>query len=72
MKNETFESALLKLEEIIRELENGEVELDKSIDKYTEAMKLVSFCNDKLKNANETVNKILKDDGSVEDFKAEE
>ena len=34
MKNETFESALLKLESIIKELENGEIDLDKSIDKY--------------------------------------
>lgn len=63
METETFESALLKLEEIIRELENGEIELDKSLNKYTEAMKLVEFCNEKLKNANSTINKILTEDG---------
>ena len=56
------------MENIIRELEKGEVELDKSIKKYTEAMELVNFCSDKLKNANETINKILTNDGNLEDF----
>ena len=72
MKNETFESALLKLEDIIRELESGEIDLDKSLDKYKEATTLVNFCSDKLKNAQETVNKILKEDGTFEDFNTNE
>ena len=72
MENETFESALLKLEDIIRELESGEIDLDKSLDKYKEATTLVNFCSDKLKNAQETVNKILKEDGTFEDFNTNE
>lgn len=72
MENETFESALLKLEYIIRELESGEIDLDKSLDKYKEATTLVNFCSDKLKNAQETVNKILKEDGTFEDFNTNE
>lgn len=72
MENETFESALLKLEDIIRELESGEINLDKSLDKYKEATTLVNFCSDKLKNAQETVNKILKEDGTFEDFNTNE
>ena len=72
MENETFESALLKLEDIIRELESGEIDLDKSLDKYKEATTLVNFCSDKLKNAQETVNKILKEDGTFEDFNTSE
>ena len=35
---------------------------------YEEAMKIVKICNDKLTNATEAVNKILKDNGSLEDF----
>ena len=31
-------------------------------------MKIVKICNDKLTNATEAVNKILKDNGSLEDF----
>ena len=40
-ENETFESSVKKLEVIINELESGELDLDKSISKYTEAMKLI-------------------------------
>ena len=70
-KEMTFESALLSLETIIRELEKGEVPLDDMVKKYTEAMDYVKFCSDKLKNATETVNKILNSDGSLSDFNTE-
>ena len=72
MENETFESALLKLENIIRELESGEIDLEKSLNKYKEATELVNFCSDKLKNAQEIVNKILKEDGSLDNFETNE
>lgn len=39
-KKETYESKLLKLEEILKEMETGEVTLDESIKKYEEGMKL--------------------------------
>ena len=67
-----FEESLKKLEEIVKELENGTVALDDAITKFTEAMKLASSCNEKLKNAEESINKILTKDGSLEDFKEEE
>lgn len=66
-----FEESLKKLEEIVKELENGTVALDDAITKFTEAMKLASSCNEKLKNAEESINKILTKDGSLEDFKVE-
>lgn len=68
----TFEEALLKLEVIIKDLENGEIDLDKSIEKYEEAMKLVKFCSEKLEKASKTVNKIMVSDGSFEEFKGNE
>lgn len=67
-----FEESLKKLEAIVKELENGTVALDDAITKFTEAMKLASSCNEKLKNAEESINKILTKDGSLEDFKVEE
>ena len=70
-KDLTFEEAIKKLEIITRELENGEIDLDSSINKYKEATALMEFCNEKLKNAHEAVNKILKPDGSLEEFKEE-
>lgn len=72
MKNETFESALLKLETVVKELENGEIDLDKSIEKYKTATELLKFCDEKLKNATETVNKVLNKNNEFEDLKIEE
>jgi len=71
-KEKTFESSLLSLEEIIRELEKGEVPLDDMVKKYEEAVTLVSFCEESLANATKTVNKILNDNGTLEEFKTEE
>lgn len=70
-KEISFESALLSLEDIIRELEKGEVPLDDMVKKYTEAMEYVKFCSDKLNKATETVNKILNEDGSLSEFNTE-
>ena len=71
-KEKTFESALESVEKIVSELESGNIELDKAIDKYTEAMKLIKFCNDKLTTATEKVNKILNENGTLTDFNVEE
>lgn len=71
MKNETFESALEKLEKIIVELEKGEIDLDKSIDKYKEAMNYVKFCNEKLESATKTINTIMKENNVEEEFAIE-
>ncbi|MCR5787741.1 MAG: exodeoxyribonuclease VII small subunit [Bacilli bacterium] len=71
-KEKTFEEALEELESIIKELEMGNAPLDDAIKKYTEAMKLAKVCNDKLENATKSVNKILEENGKLEDFKIEE
>lgn len=66
MKEETFESAIKKLEIITKELESGEIDLDSSLKKYEEATILMDFCNKKLKNAEKSINKVLKDKEMVE------
>lgn len=71
-KEKTFEEGLNELETIVKELEQGNVDLDKAIETYAEAMKLVKFCGEKLNNAQEKVNKILKENGQIEDFEVEE
>ncbi len=68
----TFEESLVELEGIVKELEAGNVDLDKAIEKYSEAMKLAKTCSDKLNNATEKVNQILKENGTLEDFEIEE
>ena len=67
-----FEESLEKLEAIVKELESGNAKLDDSIKKYTEAMELASSCSKKLDTATKSVNKILKENGSLEDFEVEE
>ena len=71
-KEMTFEESLVELENIVKELEAGNVDLDKAIEKYSEAMKLAKTCSDKLNNATEAVNKILKENGELEDFEISE
>lgn len=71
-KEEKFEEKLSKLEKMVSELENGNVDLDDAIEKYTSAMKLAKECSLKLKNAEENVNKILTEEGNEEEFKVEE
>ena len=70
-KNKSFEESLNELETIVHELESGNVELDKAIEKYTEAMKLAKLCQDKITNATEQVNKILNENDELEEFKSE-
>lgn len=71
-KEKKFEDKIKELEEIIATLENGEVSLDESINKYTEAMELVKECDAELKNIEAKVNKIVTENGNLEDFEAEE
>ncbi len=71
-KEVRFEDKIKELETIINELESGDIDLDSSIEKYTKAMKLVNECDNKLKKIEDQVNKIIKEDGSIEDFCVEE
>ena len=71
MKN-TFEESLTELESIVKELESGNVNLDDAINKYSEAMKLVKVCEEKIKSAEEMVTKIVKENGTLEDFEVTE
>ena len=68
----SFEENLEKLESIVKKLETGEVPLDEAIDNFNEAMKLAKTRDEKLKNAEEAITKLVKDNGDVVDFKVEE
>ena len=71
-KELSFEENLEKLETIVKNLESGNIPLDDAIDSFNEAIKLAKKCDDKLKNVEEKVNKILNSDGKLEDFEVEE
>lgn len=70
-KEKNFEESLVELEQIVKDLESGNIPLDDAIAKFNEAMKIAKSCNDKLNEATESVNKILNKDGNLEDFKVE-
>ena len=53
----------------VKELEEGNVDLDDAINKYTEAMKIAKECSTELDNATKAVNKILNENSELEDFK---
>ena len=67
-----FEEKVKNLEEIINELENGEINLDESIAKYTTAMKLIKECDTELKKVEEKVNKMVSENNEISDFKISE
>ena len=71
-KEETFEESLTRLEGIVKDLENGTVALDDAIKKFTEAIEISKSCDEKLKNAEEAITKLVKENGDVVDFQVEE
>ena len=71
-KEQSFEEAVKDLEKIVGELESGDLDLDKSITKYTEAMKLIELCEKKLNSATKTINKLVEANGKISDFEVKE
>ena len=55
----SFEEALAALEEIVSQLEEGAVSLEESIDIYTRGTHLRRHCEDKLRLAQERIDKIV-------------
>ncbi len=71
-KELSFEESLEQLEEIVKKLEVGDVPLDDAIEEFNKAMKLAKKCDEKLKNAEEAITKLVKDNGEVVDFQIED
>ena len=75
MATEKFETALKKLEDIVRRLEGGSLSLDDSLKAFEEGVKHAAFCTKKLDEAERKVEVLLKrKDGSFsrEPFEPEE
>lgn len=68
MEDLSFEESLEKLEEIVEKLENGDVPLDDAIDEFNNAMHLVKVCDEKLTKAEESIAKIVEENGELMDF----
>lgn len=56
-----FNVAMEQLEEIVRQLEQGDVPLEEALTLYQKGMELSKVCHDKLQNAEEQLVTMMKD-----------
>ena len=70
-KNFSFEDNLKKLEDIVEQLESGEIDLEKSVELYEQGMIFKQNCEKKLKKVEMQIKKIKFDNKEIkkEDFK---
>ena len=59
----SFEAEMAELEKVVRDLESGNVELEKSIALYEKGAALKAHCEKKLREAEERVEKITLGEG---------
>ena len=74
MAKQTFEKAMKKLEQIVQELESGDLPLEKAINIFEEGVKLSKFCSNKLDETEKRVTILMQDaEGNVleKPFKSE-
>ncbi len=64
---QNFEGALEQLEEVVEQLESGDLPLDDSLAAFEKGVGLVKFCNQKLSEVEKKVELLLKDkDGRLQ------
>lgn len=57
--NKSFEASMERLEQIVRTMERGEIELEESLKLFQEGTELIRRCNKLLENAQLEVTKII-------------
>ncbi len=61
-RSEAFEDALKKLQEIVEKLERGDLPLEDAMKSFTEGVQLAQFCHQKLEEAENKIQTLLKDE----------
>ena len=64
-KNKSIEGKLIQLEEILEELESGELELDNALEKFEQGIKLSRDCQKTLEQAELKIKVLM--DGQLKD-----
>ena len=74
MATSNFEKNMSDLENIVTELEKGDLNLDESISKFEEGIKISKQCNKILEDAEKKITILLQKDGEIkeENFVSEE
>ncbi|OAB32725.1 exodeoxyribonuclease VII small subunit [Paenibacillus macquariensis subsp. defensor] len=60
-----FEQAMSQLEEIVDELEHGDVPLEKAIELFQKGMGLSQLCSQKLEQVERKIEMIVEEDGEL-------
>jgi len=73
MKEESFETKMQALEQIVSDLEKGDLNLDESVKKFEEGMKISKECSKMLEETEKRITILLNDEDEIieEDFKTE-
>ena len=67
-KKKTFETVIKQLENIVKELESGELPLEKAITKFELGIKHSMYCNDLLNKTEKKISILLQDsDGNIKE-----
>ncbi len=64
---ESFEEAMKKLEDIAQELESGKLNLDESVNKFEEGIKLSKQCSDILEKAEKKITILINDNNELKE-----
>ena len=59
MAKKTFEQSMKQLEQIVVELESGEMTLEQAIKKFEEGMELSKFCSQKLEETERKITLLM-------------
>ena len=59
--DKNFESALEELEQVVEQLESGELSLEDSLSAFEKGVGLVRFCNQKLNEVEQKIEMLVKD-----------
>jgi exodeoxyribonuclease VII small subunit len=60
-KKQTYTEAVAAIEEILQQIENGEMDIDELAEKVKQASQLLTFCKGKLFKTEKEIEKILKE-----------
>ena len=61
MAKKTFEQAMKLLEQIVQDLESGDMPLEKAIKKFEEGIQLSKYCTEKLDESEKRITLLMQD-----------
>jgi exodeoxyribonuclease VII small subunit len=61
MAKKTFEHSMKQLEQIVAELESGDLPLEQALKKFEEGMELSRFCSQKLEETERRITLLMRD-----------